>query len=193
MIKPFRGEFRLTQGFGGNPASYAQFGLKGHNGLDYGLPTGTQIIAPHNGKVIEVADEGTRGYGKYIKIENEKEGSVMAHLSSFQVKVGDTVSEGQPIALSGNTGNSTGPHLHWGYYLFPRNRQNGYAGFIDQINLIAKPPTQTDSLQQQLDKMRTERDKNWNLYVDEKSKVLSLTQKVKELETKISNAKQALS
>jgi septal ring factor EnvC (AmiA/AmiB activator) len=117
----------------------------------------------------------------------------MAHLSSFQVKVGDTVSEGQPIALSGNTGNSTGPHLHWGYYLFPRNRQNGYAGFIDQINLIAKPPTQTDSLQQQLDKMRTERDKNWNLYVDEKSKVLSLTQKVKELETKISNAKQALS
>lgn len=136
MRKPFRNNYVLTQGFGGNKPMYVQFGMEGHNGLDYGLPTGTQIIAPHGGKVIEVADEGTRGYGRYIKIENDKEGSVLAHLSSFQVKVGDIVSEGQPIALSGNTGNSTGPHLHWGYYLFPRNRQNGFAGFINQLPLI---------------------------------------------------------
>ena len=138
MIKPFRGDFRLTQGFGENPAAYAKFGMKGHNGLDYGLPTGTQVIAPHSGKVIEATNDPT-GYGNYLKIENAKEGSVLAHLQTFQVKVGDMVSEGQPIALSNNTGNSTGPHLHWGYYLFPRNRQNGYAGFIDQINLIAQP------------------------------------------------------
>ena len=139
MTLPFRGNFRLTQGFGGNRASYIQFGLEGHNGLDYGTPINTQIIAPHPGKIIEVADEGNKGYGKYIKIENAKEGSVLAHLSSFQVKVGDFVSEGQPVALSGNTGNSTGPHLHWGYYLFPRNRQNGYAGFINQLPLITHP------------------------------------------------------
>ena len=168
MIVPFRGTFRLTQKFGENPAMYAQFGMKGHNGLDYGLPTKTQVTAPHDGKVIETAfDAG--GYGNYIKIENTKEGSVLAHLASFQVKVGDTVSEGQPIGLSDNTGNSTGPHLHWGYYLFPRNRQNGYAGFINQLPLIATPTT---DLQKQLDAMRKQRDDNWNLaqkYLAEKT------------------------
>ncbi len=138
MIRPFRGTFNLTQGFGQNPASYAKFGLKGHNGLDYGLPSNTQVIAPHGGKVIEVTND-PNGYGNYLKIENSVEGSVLAHLASFQVKVGDIVSEGQPIALSDNTGNSTGPHLHFGYYKFPRNRQNGYAGFIDQLNLISMP------------------------------------------------------
>lgn len=144
MILPFSGNFPLTQRFGNKfilngVDVYAQYGLAGHNGLDYGLPSNTQIIAPHGGKIIEVVDEGDIGYGKYIKIENDKEGSVIAHLGSFQVKVGDTVSEGQPIALSDNSGNSTGPHLHWGYYLFPRNRQNGYAGFINQLPLIASP------------------------------------------------------
>lgn len=139
MIVPFKGTFRLTQGFGGNYDSYKQFGMLGHNGLDYGLPSGTQVIAPHGGTIIETGDEGSTGYGKYIKIENGIEGSVLAHLQSFQVKVGDTVSEGQPIAFSDNTGNSTGPHLHWGYYKFPRNRQNGYAGFIDQLPLITAP------------------------------------------------------
>lgn len=166
MIKPFNGDYKLTQTFGNKlyingVDIYAQFGLKGHNGLDYGLPTNTQVIAPHDGKVIEVAfDAG--GYGNYIKIENGKEGSVVAHLASFQVKVGDTVSERQPIALSDNTGNSTAPHLHWGYYLFPRDRQNGYAGFIDQLPLIQVSPS--GDLQKQLDAMRAERDKNWNLY-----------------------------
>lgn len=140
MIKPFRGDYRLTQGFGGG--DYSQYNLKGHNGLDYGTPNNTQIIAPHGGKVLEVADEGSIGYGKYIKIENDKEGSVLAHLGVFQVKVGDVVSEGQPVALSDNTGNSTGPHLHWGYYTLPRNRQNGYAGFIDQLSLLTTPSSE---------------------------------------------------
>lgn len=138
MILPFRGNFILTQKFGANPQNYSQFGLLGHNGLDYGLPTGTQVIAPIKGTVKEVAfDSG--GYGNYIKIENDVEGTIVAHLQTFQVKVGDVVSEGQPIALSNNTGNSTGPHLHWGYYKFPRNRQNGYAGYIDQLPLITQP------------------------------------------------------
>lgn len=140
MIKPFDGNYRLTQPYGnahltnGNP--YARFGLLGHNGLDYATPNGTKIIAPHSGKVLEVADEGNDGYGKYIKIENDKEGSVLAHLQEFKIKVGDYVDQGQLVALSDNTGNSTGPHLHWGYYTLPRNRQNGYRGFIDQLPMI---------------------------------------------------------
>lgn len=137
MRLPFNGTYPLTQGFGNKlilngKDVYAQYGLQGHNGHDYGTPTGTAILAPHSGKVLEVADEGKIGYGKYIKIENDKEGSVLAHLKEQLVKVGETVSEGQLIAFSDNTGNSTGAHLHWGYYRLPRNRSNGYAGFIDQ-------------------------------------------------------------
>ena len=135
MIKPFNGNHRLTQGFGENPASYKRFGLLGHNGLDYGTPTGTDILAPHSGRILEASNDPT-GYGLYIKIENTTEGSVLAHLRDFVVKVGDNVAEGQLIAHSGNTGNSTGPHLHWGVYKIPRNRQNGYAGYIDQLPLI---------------------------------------------------------
>lgn len=137
MTKPFHENWLLTQGFGLNPADYAKFGMKGHNGLDYGLLSGTDVIAPHDGKVIEVAYDAA-GYGTYIKIENDKEGSVLAHLQESLVSIGSAVSEGQLIAHSDNTGNSTGPHLHWGYYTFPRNRQNGYAGFIDQAPLLTK-------------------------------------------------------
>src|SRR3990167_7329365 len=111
MRKPFDGEYTITQVFGVNPASYIQFGLKGHNGVDYALPTGTKILAPHNGKVIEATLDHT-GYGLYIKIENDVEGSVLAHMKEFRVGVGDIVPEGQLLGFSDNSGNSTGPHLH---------------------------------------------------------------------------------
>lgn len=204
MQKPFKQNYPLTQGFGENPSNYAQFGLKGHNGLDYGLPTGTDVIAPHSGKVIEAAfDSG--GYGLYIKIENDKEGSVLAHLKDNLVSIGDTVSEGQLIAHSNNTGNSTGPHLHWGYYLFPRDRQNGYAGFINQLPLLASTPPQQPSgdLQKQLDDMRKQRDDNWNKYqaevkahnTDNKAKdntISTLNTTISQFSDKIKRAKEAL-
>ncbi|MCZ2337795.1 MAG: M23 family metallopeptidase, partial [Chitinophagales bacterium] len=128
--------YQVTQTFGNKLILngvdvYAKWGYLGHNGIDYGTPTGTPILAPHSGKVIEAAFD-QYGYGNYVKIENNTEGSVLAHFSKTEVSVGQEVKEGQRIALSGNTGNSTGPHLHWGYYRHPRNRQNGYGGFIDQ-------------------------------------------------------------
>ena len=159
MKKPFIGAFRLTQGWGENPDIYKQFGLKGHNGQDWGLPTGTEIIAPHNGKVLE-AVKGDTGYGNYVKIESDIEGSLLAHLQSFSVKVGDLVIEGQTIAISNNTGFSTGPHLHWGYYRIPRNRNDGYAGYINQasyleIQMVTIP-------QKELDDIRLRRDELFN-------------------------------
>lgn len=142
MIRPFVGNYRLSQDFGGNPGYYTQFlvgepkaPLKGHNGQDYALPTGTDVIAPHDGEIIEVAFD-QNGYGNYIKIENEQEGSVLAHLETVFVKVGFHIKKGEKLATSDNTGYSTGPHLHWGYYQKPRNRNNGYGGFIDQAPLI---------------------------------------------------------
>lgn len=166
MIRPYRGDYKLTQEFGVNKKDYERFGLLGHNGLDYALPTGTQVIAPHDGKIIEAIFDA--GYGNYIKIENDKEGSVLAHLWSFQVKAGDIVSEGQPIALSDSTGNSTGPHLHWGYYRFPRDRKNGFNGYIDQLPLLVQGSSGQQTL---IDQLRRERDDNWNKYMSLRGKI----------------------
>lgn len=127
MKRPFEGKYPITQEWGKNPADYARFGLKGHNGVDYGTPVGTPILAPHNGKVIE-ASYDQYGYGTYVKIENDVEGSILAHLSKHLVNPGDYVTEGTQVGISGNTGNSTGPHLHWGYYRMPRDKSNGYSG-----------------------------------------------------------------
>lgn len=131
MIKPFEGNYPVTQTFGVNKESYTKFNLQGHNGIDYGLPLNTSVRSPHAGKVIEAAfDAG--GYGLYLKIENDKEGSVLGHLSEHYVSIGTNVGEGALIAKSGNSGNSTGPHLHHGWYMLPRDRSNGYNGFRDQ-------------------------------------------------------------
>ncbi len=141
MNKPFKGEFRLTQEWGNKLEIngvdiYGEYGLLGHNGIDWGLPNGTPIHAPHSGKILERAyDSG--GYGEYIKIQNEAQGSILAHLQrKFVVSVGQEVGEGEHIGYSNNTGNSTGPHLHWGYYTLPRDRSNGYSGTINQLPII---------------------------------------------------------
>lgn len=130
MRLPFKGEYRLSQKWGLNEHIYKRFGLKGHNGVDWALPTGTKIIAPHSGKILEKGYD-KNGYGRYIKIENDKWGSILAHLKRIDVNIGDEVSEGGHLALSNNTGFSTGPHLHWGLYPKPRNRGNGYSGTVD--------------------------------------------------------------
>jgi hypothetical protein len=140
MRTPFIGDFPVSQYFGLNPEMYKKFNLLGHNGIDFGLPTGTPVISPHKGTVKETAFDPL-GYGWYIKIENDVEGSVLAHLElgSIMAKVGDYIDEGQKIGLSDNSGNSTGPHLHWGYYRFPRDRANGFNGFIDQTPYLIAP------------------------------------------------------
>lgn len=151
MRKPFDKDFTQTQGFNDECCrdSYKKFGLLGHNGLDFATPSGTKILAPHDGKVIE-ATLDQQGYGIYVKIENSIEGSVLAHLREYQVGVGDGVKEGDLIGYSDNSGNSTGPHLHWGYYRFPRDRKNGFAGFINQIpyiNAIATVPVNSKTFE----------------------------------------------
>jgi len=143
MIRPFLGTFQVTQEWGVNPQNYIQFGLKGHNGVDYGTPTGTLILAPHNGKVIEAGFD-QYGYGMYVKIENDVEGSILGHLKSFVVNAGNTITEGTQIGLSDNTGNSTGPHLHWGYFRKPRNKTDGYSGTTNPYPFLTPETPLTD-------------------------------------------------
>lgn len=160
MRRPFNGSYRVTQSFGENPNSYKQFNIKGHDGVDYGLPVGTPVLAPHTGTVIESGELG--GYGFYVKIQNDVEGSVLAHLSRRDVAAGTKVQEGQQVGLSGGAkgapgaGNSTGPHLHWGYYRIPRQRGNGFDGFIDQwpfLDAATPQPAETPLTDQQEQEM----------------------------------------
>jgi murein DD-endopeptidase MepM/ murein hydrolase activator NlpD len=96
-----------------------------HTGLDIGVASGSQVVAANAGKVIKAA--WNNSYGYMVMIDHG--GGIVtlyAHNSQLKVKTGDIVARGQLIALSGSTGASTGPHLHFevrvnGEYKNPRN------------------------------------------------------------------------
>ena len=85
---------------------------RGHNGLDIAIPVGTPIQTTMDGQVVH-AGWNNQGYGNLVIVENGEYRTYYAHLSSIPVSVGETVKAGATIGLSGNTGNSTGPHLHY--------------------------------------------------------------------------------
>ncbi|MBI4789888.1 MAG: M23 family metallopeptidase [Chloroflexi bacterium] len=94
---------RITQGFG----------IARHTGVDIGAPKGTPVVAADSGYVVAVGCVPT-GYGCSMLINHGNGFSTRyAHLSSFIVDAGSSVKKGQLIARVGNTGNSTGPHLHF--------------------------------------------------------------------------------
>ncbi len=101
---------------------------KFHYGMDFTAPTGTEIFATGKGIVTKVGWE--QGYGNSIKI-NHGYGyeTFYAHLSDFNVKMGQTVIRGEVIGYVGNTGKSTGPHLHYEVHQkgVPVNPQNFYS------------------------------------------------------------------
>ena len=110
--QPFSGEYIITLDFGEKfPPLYTD--ESPHQGIDYGTPLGTPILASADGTVDFTANL-TVGYGKYIRLRHQ-EGyiSLYAHLSEINVREGQAVSKGQVIGKSGSTGNSTGPHLHF--------------------------------------------------------------------------------
>jgi len=85
-----------------------------HSGLDVAKPTGSVILAPADGVVILAADHPFSLEGNLLMIDHGMGlNSAFLHLSRIDVRVGDHVRRGQPIALSGATGRATGPHLHW--------------------------------------------------------------------------------
>jgi len=123
----------VTQWFGDRPAYYARWDLAGHNGLDYGVVVGTPVLSALEGVVQRIGDD-VAGYGLFVRVANGYMVSLYGHLSSILCQVGDHVDVGQQIGLSGNTGNSTGPHLHWGIR-WVRGRNPAYGDWVDPAPL----------------------------------------------------------
>lgn len=83
-----------------------------HGGVDYACSTGTSVMASSSGVVVEAGWNGSYGYTILVSHSDGRK-TRYAHLSRILVSYGQSVSQGEVIGLSGNTGNSTGPHLHF--------------------------------------------------------------------------------
>ncbi len=98
-------------------------GIHGRNAVDIGAPVGTPVRASAEGTIILARTGGWNGgYGNYVIIQHPNGTQTLyAHLSTIYVNVGQSVVQGETIAGSGNTGRSTGPHLHFEIRNGPRN------------------------------------------------------------------------
>lgn len=128
---PLMGDPRLSQDFNLNYQWYS--GIGGHDGLDWGIPVGTPVFAGHDGVVTVAGFRESHGiddpYGWHVRIEQiafdwngqeRKFTTIYAHLSSIEVLIGQKVFADQLVGGSGGStddersGNSSGPHLHFG-------------------------------------------------------------------------------
>ncbi|MEU6918244.1 M23 family metallopeptidase [Streptomyces olindensis] len=119
-------------------ASFAQNGgmwQSTHSGQDYAVPSGTQVVAAHGGTVVKAGGNGAGdgpAYGNAVVIKHGNGTySQYAHLSKVKVKIGQIVKTGQEIARSGNTGNSSGPHLHFEIRTTPN-----YGSAVDPVKFL---------------------------------------------------------
>ena len=133
---PWRGgPFRLSQGANGQ---YSHFGAKNRYAMDIAMPEGTPIIAARAGMVVKTENRQTgRGNdpsGNFVRVlHDDGTMGVYLHLQkgSVSVREGQRVMVGSALALSGNTGNSSGPHLH---FVVQRNTGQGLVSIPYQFN-----------------------------------------------------------
>jgi len=120
----------ITQGY---HVANARYKIGYHTGVDLGVPVGTAVFASEGGTVEQVANTGRVGYGRQILIKDfDGTYELYGHLSSTgSLKQGDQVATGTQIAQSGNTGNSTGPHLH-----FEVRSSSNYGSDIDPLRWL---------------------------------------------------------
>lgn len=103
------GKGTISQAYGNESSRYA---TGYHDGLDIEVPVGTKVAALTDGEVVFAGDAGADGYRVGIRTDNGRV-YYYGHLSSIGVEVGQRVGRGQVVAQTGNTGRSTGPHVHF--------------------------------------------------------------------------------
>lgn len=141
------GRMLVTQNFGDNRLPiYQEWGMKGHNGIDYDTEHGTPLYAPIDGEIIQAGRDKSGGI--FIKLQADpvthngvtyRPYFIHYHLLSVDVVAGERVNRGMQIALCDNTGYSTGDHLHFGMKVetlinntwVNQENNNGYFGAIN--------------------------------------------------------------
>ncbi len=154
-----QGKVRVVQKFGARPEVYSQFGLAGHNGIDFtGEFAGVSvpILCPIEGTVTEMKNQGKAGYGRYIRVvsnsldaQGRYKELTFAHLASYakSLTVGSIVYCGDKLGMMGGApwqeghGFSTGMHLHQGLRFLSKdktvlNYDNGFKGSVDFLQYI---------------------------------------------------------
>jgi murein DD-endopeptidase MepM/ murein hydrolase activator NlpD len=111
----------ITQRFGKTSASKRLYVSGSHNGVDFGAPIGTPVKSVLDGVVVGTGNtdlvRGCYSFGKWVLVKHPNGlSTVYAHLSVIKAVEGQNVSTGDVVGYSGNTGYSTGPHLHLGVY-----------------------------------------------------------------------------
>lgn len=137
---------KISQHFGEHPEWYAPFGMPGHGGLDWAIINYSDIFSAAPG-TVSLIETDKPGYGLNIRIthwgtEGEEYTTIYGHLGNVKVVLHQTVEAGQLIALSDNTGNSTGPHLHFGL----RDKSKAgepYKGWVDPMPFFRAIPAPT--------------------------------------------------
>ncbi len=133
----------ITQYFGNTPFSSKNpqvYNGSGHNGIDFGIKVGTPILSAAEGTVLGTGDTDTAcngvSYGKWVLVKhNNGLSTLYAHLSVTQVKEGDVLRSRQQVGLSGNTGYSTGPHLHFTVYASDAVQITNYVSKVCGTNM----------------------------------------------------------
>jgi murein DD-endopeptidase MepM/ murein hydrolase activator NlpD len=144
LYTPFEGRYALIHGWGEHADYYAQFkyngvALKGHIGLDFAMPKGTNIFAVDSGRVIELSYE-RGGFGRYLKIEHSWGESFYANLDEIILESGQIILRGDLLGYSGDAEGELQAghaHLHFGIRIKPYNRFDGWGGFTDPLPYLS--------------------------------------------------------
>ncbi|UCM88213.1 M23 family metallopeptidase [Streptomyces marincola] len=136
-VAPIEEDYALTATYGNSGDRWAS----SHSGQDFAVDVGTPVNAAHSGTVVKAGGNGAGdgpAYGNAIVIKHDDDTYTQyAHLSEVDVEVGEEVSTNDEIGLSGNSGNSSGPHLH-----FEIRTSADFGSAIDPVQFLDKQNVQ---------------------------------------------------
>lgn len=167
FIYPVPANSRISQFFSERPAFYQTYGFKGHPGVDFAVPINTPIVSAFWGEVYKIG-WSSKGWGLYVKIKHDNIISLYAHLNGIKVIEGCCIKQGQEIGKTGNTGLSSGPHLHFGIQ-DPKYSNNGYKGYIDPMPYLKKTNTNSTGklkrIQQEINQIKKDGYTKKSMYI----------------------------